>query len=167
MGWRFIVDLALCIQEHVPPGAGRGDLAIVQGLGFTALGIVDHHEAAPSDAAGSPMDDARRQGCGDRGIDCAASLVEYGAADLGGCKSVIDQAARSALDRLQFGQPIAYFEAIRTASPSRIEAIDMGRRALHNEGSEVLRERLDGKVALDFDTARRLFTLICVLHIKG
>ncbi len=60
-----------------------------------------------------------------------------------------------------------YFEAIRTASPSKIEAIDMGRRALHNEGSEVLRERLDGKVALDFDTARRLFTLICVLHIKG
>jgi uncharacterized protein (UPF0262 family) len=60
-----------------------------------------------------------------------------------------------------------YFEAIRTASPSRIEAIDMGRRALHNEGSEVLRERLDGKVALDLDTARRLFTLICVLHIKG
>ena len=60
-----------------------------------------------------------------------------------------------------------YFEAIRTASPSRIEAIDMGRRALHNEGSEVLRERLDGKVELDLDTARRLFTLICVLHIKG
>ncbi len=60
-----------------------------------------------------------------------------------------------------------YFEAIKTASPSRIEAIDMGRRALHNEGSEVLRERLDGKVALDLDTARRLFTLICVLHIKG
>lgn len=60
-----------------------------------------------------------------------------------------------------------YFEAIRTASPSRIEAIDMGRRALHNEGSEVLRERLNGKVELDLDTARRLFTLICVLHIKG
>lgn len=60
-----------------------------------------------------------------------------------------------------------YFEAIRSASPSRIEAIDMGRRALHNEGSELLRERLDGKVTLDLETARRLFTLICVLHIKG
>ena len=61
----------------------------------------------------------------------------------------------------------SYFEAIKTASPSRIEAIDMGRRGLHNEGSNLLRERLDGKIGIDFDTARRLFTLICVLHIRG
>ncbi len=61
----------------------------------------------------------------------------------------------------------SYFEAIKTASPSHIEAIDMGRRGLHNEGSEILRERLDGKIDLDFDTSRRLFTLLCVLHIKG
>lgn len=61
----------------------------------------------------------------------------------------------------------SYFEAIKTASPSRIEAIDMGRRGLHDEGSTLLRERLDGKIAIDFDTARRLFTLICVLHIRG
>ena len=61
----------------------------------------------------------------------------------------------------------SYFSAIRTASPSRIEAIDMGRRALHNEGSELLRERLAGKIEVDLDTARRLFTLICALHIKG
>ena len=61
----------------------------------------------------------------------------------------------------------SYFEAIKTASPSRIEAIDMGRRGLHNEGSDLLRTRLDGKIAVDFDTARRLFTLICVLHIRG
>jgi len=60
-----------------------------------------------------------------------------------------------------------YYSAIKTASPSRIEAIDMGRRGIHNEGSELLRERLAGKAELDFDTARRLFTLICVLHIKG
>ena len=60
-----------------------------------------------------------------------------------------------------------YYQAIRTASPSKIEAIDMGRRGLHNEGSELLRERLVGKVAVDFPTARRLFTLICVLHIRG
>ena len=60
-----------------------------------------------------------------------------------------------------------YFEAIKTASPSRIEAIDMGRRGLHNEGSDLLKERLSGKIELDFDTARRLFTLICVLHIRG
>jgi uncharacterized protein (UPF0262 family) len=61
----------------------------------------------------------------------------------------------------------SYYRAIRTASPSQIEAIDMGRRGLHNEGSEVLRERLKGKVEIDFNTARRLFTLICALHIRG
>lgn len=60
-----------------------------------------------------------------------------------------------------------YYEAIKVASPAKIEAIDMGRRGLHNEGSELLQERLDGKIEIDFDTARRLFTLICVLHIKG
>jgi uncharacterized protein (UPF0262 family) len=61
----------------------------------------------------------------------------------------------------------SYFEAIKTASPSRIEAIDMGRRGLHNEGSELLKDRLADKVEIDFDTARRLFTLICVLHIRA
>lgn len=61
----------------------------------------------------------------------------------------------------------SYFEAIKSASPSHIEAIDMGRRGLHNEGSDLLRERLDGKIELDFETSRRLFTLLCVLHIKG
>jgi uncharacterized protein (UPF0262 family) len=60
-----------------------------------------------------------------------------------------------------------YFSAIRTASPSRIEAIDMGRRALHNEGSELLRERLADRVTVDLNTARRLFTLLCVLHIRA
>lgn len=61
----------------------------------------------------------------------------------------------------------SYYKAIRTASPSQIEAIDMGRRGLHNEASELLRERLNGKVEIDFDTARRLFTLIFALHWKG
>jgi uncharacterized protein (UPF0262 family) len=61
----------------------------------------------------------------------------------------------------------SYYEAIRTSTPSQIEAIDMGRRGIHNEGSETLRERLAGKIDVDFDTARRLFTLICVLHWRG
>jgi uncharacterized protein (UPF0262 family) len=61
----------------------------------------------------------------------------------------------------------SYYKAIRTATPSQIEAIDMGRRGLHNEGSELLMERLKEKVEVDHDTARRLFTLICVLHWKG
>ena len=61
----------------------------------------------------------------------------------------------------------SYFEAIKTAPPSRIEALDMGRRGLHNEGADILRDRLAGKVEIDRPTARRLFTLICVLHIKA
>jgi len=61
----------------------------------------------------------------------------------------------------------SYYAAIRTSTPDRIEALDMGRRAVHDEGSHVLMERLKRKVELDFDTARRLFTLVTVLHWKG
>jgi uncharacterized protein (UPF0262 family) len=61
----------------------------------------------------------------------------------------------------------SYYAAIRTATPDKIEAIDMGRRGVHNEGSRILMERLNEKVHLDADTARRLFTLLCVLHWKG
>lgn len=61
----------------------------------------------------------------------------------------------------------SYYDAIRNSTPSQIEAIDMGRRGIHNEGSQTLRERLTGKIEVDFDTARRLFTLICVLHWRG
>jgi uncharacterized protein (UPF0262 family) len=61
----------------------------------------------------------------------------------------------------------SYYEAIKTAPPGRIEALDMGRRGLHDEGSHLLIERLKGKVTTDFETARRLFTLICALHWRG
>jgi len=61
----------------------------------------------------------------------------------------------------------SYYEAIRRSSLAQIEAIDMGRRSLHNEGSSLLVERLADKVEIDLDTARRLFTLICVLHLRG
>src|SRR5690606_189681 len=61
----------------------------------------------------------------------------------------------------------SYYQAIRSATPQQIETVDMARRAVHNEAAELLRERLEGKIDVDFDTARRLFTLICVLHIKG
>ena len=61
----------------------------------------------------------------------------------------------------------SYYAAIKKLGPSQIEAMDMGRRGLHNEGSELLRERLEGKIELDLDTARRLFTLICALHITS
>ena len=61
----------------------------------------------------------------------------------------------------------SYFEAVKKLPPSQIETIDMARRGIHNEGSRVLQERLEGKAEVDTDTARRLFTLICVLHFGG
>lgn len=61
----------------------------------------------------------------------------------------------------------SYFEAVKQLPPSQIEAIDMARRGIHNEGARVLQERLEGKAELDLDTARRLFTLVCVLHFGG
>lgn len=61
----------------------------------------------------------------------------------------------------------SYYEAVRTAPPTRIQAIDINRRALHDEGSVLLREKLAGKISIDEDTARRLFTLVCSLHWKG
>lgn len=61
----------------------------------------------------------------------------------------------------------SYYQAIRQSSPQQIETIDMARRGIHNDAAEALKERLESKVVVDFDTARRLFTLICVLHIRG
>lgn len=61
----------------------------------------------------------------------------------------------------------SYFDAVKTLPPSQIETIDMARRGIHNEGARVLQERLQGKADVDIDTARRLFTLICVLHFGG
>ncbi|WP_034993435.1 UPF0262 family protein [Beijerinckia mobilis] len=61
----------------------------------------------------------------------------------------------------------SYYQAIRTANPAQIEAIDMGRRGLHNEAATLLMERLSGKITCDLDTARRLFTLVTALHWKG
>ena len=61
----------------------------------------------------------------------------------------------------------SYYEAVRTGAPARIEAIDMGRRGIHNEGAEILAARLAGKIDLDFDTARRLFTLVSALRWRG
>jgi len=66
-----------------------------------------------------------------------------------------------------FRQCESYFKAIPDQPASAIEVLDMGRRGLHDEGAQILQERLKGKIEVDFDTARRLFTLICVLHLKG
>jgi uncharacterized protein (UPF0262 family) len=94
--------------------------------------------------------------------------IEIGRADGAPLEAIILGLAR-------FRRPIrdyfaicdSYYQAIRNATPQQIETVDMARRAIHNEAAEMLKERLDGKVDVDFDTARRLFTLLCVLHIKG
>jgi uncharacterized protein (UPF0262 family) len=90
---------------------------------------------------------------------------------------VMDEAGASETIRIglaRFRRPVrdyfaicdSYFKAVRGDRARGIEAVDMARRALHNEGAELLRDCLAGKVEIDFDTARRLFTLICVLHIR-
>lgn len=61
----------------------------------------------------------------------------------------------------------SYFDAVKNLPPAQIETIDMARRGIHDEGARVLEERLEGKAIVDHDTARRLFTLICVLHFGG
>jgi len=61
----------------------------------------------------------------------------------------------------------SYFQAIRQATAAQIETVDMARRGIHNDAAQLLKDRLEGKIDVDFDTARRLFTLICVLHIRG
>ena len=132
------------------------------------------------DAASAMSSD--RAGCGAQPLDPAADLLRVG---LPG-RAIDDQARRHVRDtgdqeiykfilsmtpfrriiKEYFDVCESYFAAIKASSLSQIEAIDMGRRGLHNEGSEILRDRLAGKVEMDFGTARRLFTLICALHMK-
>ena len=76
----------------------------------------------------------------------------------GACVFLYSRAGYGASSPVTLPRPLDYMQ---------IEALDMGRRGLHDEGSELLRERLKGKIEVDFDTARRLFTLLCVLHLKG
>lgn len=83
------------------------------------------------------------------------------------CRVLLSTAPFRKIIRDYFAICESYYAAIKTSSPAQIEAIDMGRRGVHNEGSALLQERLDGKVAIDFDTARRLFTLLCALHLKA
>ncbi len=116
----------------------------------------------PEDAPGGPY-------------DLALSLVDgrlafdFGTAPLDGQRAferrhLLSLTPFRPLIRGYFLHCDSYYAAIRNASPSQIEVLDMGRRALHNQGSDLLMERLQGKVRTDLDTARRLFTLICALY---
>ena len=91
------------------------------------------------------------------------------------CFEAEDKAAEFHLSLSPFRQVVkdywqiceSYFDAVKTMPPSQIETIDMARRGIHNEGARILAERLEGKAEVDNDTARRLFTLVCVLHFGG
>jgi uncharacterized protein (UPF0262 family) len=94
----------------------------------------------------------------------AIELADAGGVDLGTLRIGLARFRRPVRD--YFAICDSYFKAVRGNGARGLEAIDMARRGLHNEGAELLRECLAGKVEVDFDTARRLFTLLCVLHIK-
>ncbi|MGH6951319.1 MAG: UPF0262 family protein [Vitreimonas sp.] len=96
--------------------------------------------------------------------------LAFDVADEQGERVCLQQLALSGLRKLIKDYTLicdSYHDAIRTASPSRIEAIDMGRRGLHNEAAEVLQMALADRFAVDTETARRLFTLVCALHVRG
>jgi uncharacterized protein (UPF0262 family) len=114
------------------------------------------------------------EGCNDGPYTLNLGIVEdrlvFGIGDEAGTSIVTHMLSLTPLKRIMRDYFLiceSYYEAIRTAPPSRIQAIDMGRRGLHDEGSRILQERLTSKIAIDLDTARRLFTLICALHWKG
>jgi len=94
----------------------------------------------------------------------AIALRDEGGAEIGTIRVGLARFRRPIRDYFQICD--SYFRAVRGDGAKGIEAIDMARRALHNEAAELLQAALAGKVAMDFDTARRLFTLICVLHLK-
>jgi len=150
---RHLIDVTLDASAQVNPSANVAHdcrAAIFDLLEDNAFGLVGH--------AGGPyklrigLKERRlvfdiREHDGERLLELRLSLTPF--------RSVI---------RDYFKVCDSYYEAIKSASPSRIEAIDVGRRALHNEGAELLRERIKHRIWIDDDTARRLFTLICALH---
>ncbi len=94
-------------------------------------------------------------------------VFDISAADGGRAAFVLSLSPFRQIVRDYFQICESYFDAVKRLPPSQIEAIDMGRRGIHNEGSHLLLERLEGKIVTDLSTARRLFTLICVLHFGG
>ena len=140
---------------------GRGTPDIEHERAVAIYDLIEENHFAPVDDAGGPY-------------RLALSIVEkrlvFDITDEAGTKIAAHMLSLSPFRKIvkdYFLICESYYQAIKTASPSQIEAIDMGRRGVHNEGSETLIKRLEGKVDIDFDTARRLFTLICVLHWRG
>jgi len=123
------------------------------------LDLLEFNVFEPAGAAGGPY-------------DLTISLVDNRLAlDLIGAdyqrRTVLSLSPFRSLIKDYFMVCESYYDAIRNATPAQIESLDMGRRGLHNEGADLLRARLEGKISMDADTARRLFTLICALHWRG
>ena len=156
VGRKRLVDVVL--DEH---SLGRGNPDIEHERAVAIYDLLEDNSFAPSGHDGGPY----RLTLSIQGRQLRLEVAEAG----------IDPLVTHLLSLTPFRRIVrdyylvceSYFEMIRTASPSRIEAVDMGRRSLHNEGSQLLMDRLGGKLDVDFDTARRLFTLICVLYWKG
>lgn len=114
-------------------------------------------------------------GAEDRGpyvllLGLSEGRLVFDISDESGARVLLHQAPLAGLRRLVKDYALiceSYNTAIRDAPPSRIEALDMGRRGLHNEAAEVLQETLAGQITIDLETARRLFTLVCALHVRG
>ena len=121
--------------------------------------LLDENQFEPQGASGGPFQ--LRIGLVENRLDLDISGPDYA------MRHMLSLAPFRRIVRDYLAICQSYYEAIRNATPAQIEAIDMGRRGLHNEGSELLRERLEGKVKLDVPTARRLFTLLCALHWRG
>ncbi len=103
-------------------------------------------------------------------LGMAEGRLALDVADGAGARVVLHYVAMSSLRKMIKDYAMicdSYHNAIRNASPSQIEAIDMGRRGLHNEAGEVLQEALEDKFVVDLETTRRLFTLVCALHVRG
>jgi uncharacterized protein (UPF0262 family) len=113
----------------------------------------------PEGAAGGPYD--LRLGCMDNRLELHVAGPDYDK------RHFLSLQPFRRIIRDYFMVCDSYRNAVRNASGQQVEALDMGRRGLHNEGSELLRERLEGKAKTDLETARRLFTLLCALHWKG
>jgi uncharacterized protein (UPF0262 family) len=118
--------------------------------------LLEENYFAPEGASGGPYD--LRMGLMDNRLVLDVSGADYER------RHILSLSPFRSLTRDYFIICESYFQAIRNATPAQIEALDMGRRGLHNEASELLMSRLKGKVETDLDTARRLFTLICALH---
>lgn len=140
---------------------GRGSPDVDHERAVAIYDLIEENNFRPVGHDGGPY--ALKLSLEDNRLVMAISEAEGG----GGLTHMLSLSPLRKVIRDYFTICESYYDAIRTQSPSRIEAIDMGRRGLHDEGSRILRERLTGKVEVDHDTARRLFTLVCVLHWKG